>query len=656
MKHWKAQLLAVLAFLATICCATAQTTSGAGVPYPQTSTPAAMDLGDLAAQPNASPMSITVVLQLRDLNGAEALLHSLHTPGDPQFHQFLSSQDFETRFAPTNASVATVAKALAAYGLKTEQTTATTLKVSGLPADMERAFSVSLHTYAIPSRGNVPGYTYHAPLTRPTVPAAASALIVAVAGLDSRPSFRPRRQVAMSALVSQQAPVSLSSHSNAPQFLTVKDFANLYDVQPLYKQGVSGSGRTIGIMSLAGFTPSDVFAYWNAVGLSVRANRLQVVNVDGGPGAPSDASGSDETTLDIEQAGGIAPGANILVYLAPNTNQGFVDLFAAAIDANKADTLSISWGNWEWFNNLDNAPVSNPGVGGPATISTLQAIHQLLVRAAIQGQSVFAASGDSGAFDMNGDLGCFPSTSPSCNEPLTVDYPASDPAITAGGGTTLPGIQKFCVNDACTKTFSVNVAHEQVWGWDYLQGLCNKLGVPDPIECGIFPVGTGGGVSVFFQTPLYQLFVPGVQRSQPGQTFVYDGALQFTLPSNYSGRNVPDVSFNADPETGYVVYYTSDVSGFGVLSGFGGTSFVAPQLNGVSALLGQYLGGRRIGLLNYPLYLLALTGNAYSGPRPPLRAIASGDNWFYHGRNGYNPAVGLGTMDVANFAAILQNP
>ena len=438
MKHWKAQLLAVLAFLATICCATAQTTSGAGVPYPQTSTPAAMDLGDLAAQPNASPMSITVVLQLRDLNGAEALLHSLHTPGDPQFHQFLSSQDFETRFAPTNASVATVAKALAAYGLKTEQTTATTLKVSGLPADMERAFSVSLHTYAIPSRGNVPGYTYHAPLTRPTVPAAASALIVAVAGLDSRPSFRPRRQVAMSALVSQQAPVSLSSHSNAPQFLTVKDFANLYDVQPLYKQGVSGSGRTIGIMSLAGFTPSDVFAYWNAVGLSVRANRLQVVNVDGGPGAPSDASGSDETTLDIEQAGGIAPGANILVYLAPNTNQGFVDLFAAAIDANKADTLSISWGNWEWFNNLDNAPVSNPGVGGPATISTLQAIHQLLVRAAIQGQSVFAASGDSGAFDMNGDLGCFPSTSPSCNEPLTVDYPASDPAITAGGGTTLP--------------------------------------------------------------------------------------------------------------------------------------------------------------------------------------------------------------------------
>ena len=79
-------------------------------------------------------------------------------------------------------------------------------------------------------------------------------------------------------------------------------------------------------------------------------------------------------------------------------------------------------------------------------------------------------------------------------------------------------------------------------------------------------------------------------------------------------------------------------------------------MNGVSALLGQYLGGRRIGLLNYPLYLLALTGNAYSGPRPPLRAIASGDNWFYHGRNGYNPAVGLGTMDVANFAAILQNP
>src|SRR6516162_5097203 len=128
----------------------------------------------------------------------------------------------------------------------------------------------------------------------------------------------------------------------------------------------------------------------------------------------------------------------------------------------------------------------------------------------------------------------------------------------------------------------------------------------------------------------------------------------FALPSNYAGRNVPDVSFNADPETGYVIYYTSDVEGFLELTYFGGTSFVAPQLNGVSALLGQYLGSQRLGLLNYPLYALARSGKAFDGSGAFVQAIKFDDNWFYTGRNGYNPGAGLGTLDVANFAAALR--
>lgn len=160
-------------------------------------------------------------------------------------------------------------------------------------------------------------------------------------------------------------------------------------------------------------------------------------------------------------------------------------------------------------------------------------------------------------------------------------------------------------------------------------------------------------MSILFRKPLYQIFLPGIQRSQPGQIFEGLG-LEYALPSYYPGRNVPDVSFNADGETGYVVYYTSSVSGFGIEPFWGGTSFVAPQLNGVAALLGEYLHGRRIGLLNYPLYALAFSGQAYRNPGAPLHAIAYGDNWFYQGRNGYNPAAGLGTLDVANFAEILR--
>src|SRR5208282_6878664 len=151
--------------------------------------------------------------------------------------------------------------------------------------------------------------------------------------------------------------------------------------------------------------------------------RVSIVNVDGGPGAPSDSSGSLETTLDVEQSGGIAPGAKIIVYQAPNTNQGFLDLFAAAVEANVAETLSTSWGTWEWFDNLQNAPVTDPLTG--KTVSSIVAVHEQLLRAAIQGQTVFAAAGDGGAYDVNNDLGCygpFSATQPfSCSLTLSVD-------------------------------------------------------------------------------------------------------------------------------------------------------------------------------------------------------------------------------------------
>jgi hypothetical protein len=201
----------------------------------------------------------------------------------------------------------------------------------------------------------------------------------------------------------------------------------------------------------------------------------------------------------------------------------------------------------------------------------------------------------------------------------------------------------------------IKVPKKRVWGWDYLEPLCAHFNL-DPIDCGIFPAGTGGRVSFLFGEPVCQTLKPGTQHTQPGQRWVLgpgiDGfdPLKFNLPTRFSGRNVPDVSFNADPETGYVILYTSDVDGPRVEAFFGGTSFVSPQLNGITALLGQSLHGIRLGLLNYPLYSLALTGQAYGGPHPPLHAILDGNNWFYNGRNGYSPAVGLGTLDVTNFA------
>lgn len=616
-------------------------------------TPQIVDRGPLTFLEARTPISVTVTLGLTNLNEAERLQQAIYTPGSPEFHHFLSAGEFAARFAPSDADVAQVTAALSKYGLTVEKTTATTLKVTGLPADMERAFSVRLHSYEVARQGSVASYTFHAPLNRAVIPAEIASVATAVVGLDNRPAMHPHNRQSPPVLHALPSSTATATSGNPFGALTVTDFANHYDVQPLYQQGITGNGRTLGIMTFAAFTPSDAYAYWQAIGLQVAKNRISIVNVDKGPGAPSDASGSLETTLDVEQSGGIAPGAKIIVYQGPNTNQAFVDVFAAAIEANKADTLSISWGDWEWLQEI--TPVTDPTT--KATVATTTAVHELLLRASMQGQSVFAASGDGGAYDANNDFGCSPpynqSVANSCSATLTVDYPASDTMMTAAGGTTLAGHQSYCLNSACTTPYyQVQINQESVWGWDYLKGLCANLGL-NPISCGIFPAGSGGGVSVMFPVPSYQSGLAGVQVSQPGQAFYLQPyGLLYALPASYAGRNVPDVSFNADPETGYVVYYTSNVSGFAPQPFWGGTSFVAPQLNGVTALLSQYLN-QRVGSLNAPLYSLA-AAYANSGVNSPLKPVASGDNWFYSGTNGYNPAAGLGTLDVANFASLLK--
>jgi subtilase family serine protease len=409
-------------------------------------------------------------------------------------------------------------------------------------------------------------------------------------------------------------------------------------------------------VTLASFTPSDAFFYWNSLGLAVDPQRITEVQVDGGSGPPSDNSGSDETTLDVQQSGGLAPGAKIIVYEAPNTSQGFIDAFASAVDSNQADTVSTSWGEWEGFDGsnpvlaglVGNGPVTDPTTGVQTTI--IQATDDVLAQAALQGQSWFAASGDYGAYDADNTFFFLPAPG-SFSEVLSVDDPAMQRFITAGGGTTLPGLQVYA--GPTGGEIKIKVAQEQAWGWDYLQPLC---GQQDPISCGIYPIGSGGGVSIYVHRPFYQWFSTGMADTVGGQTLVQlippPPQVLAVLPAGYPGRNVPDLSTNADPQTGYIIPYTSDTNGFEIAQG-GGTSFVAPELNGVTNLYVQALH-HRIGLLNPALYFIASRGG-YSGREPALRDIKRGDNWFWSGRPGYDQATGLGVPDVANLLEALED-
>ena len=577
---------------------------------------------DLGPTSGSETKNVTLSLKLHNPDALGTFINDTVTAGSPHFHQFLTVEQFTARFAPSPQEVQTVVRNLQAAGIQVTDISANRLllKTSGTVDAFNRYFAVKLHDFS------KAGKHYHAPVTLPQIPAAISGSVLAVTGLSSEAMYQPKNRRAAAIAAGEAPAVALpvgGTATGVPGSFTVGDVAKLYQVNPLYKLGFSGKGRTIGIATLATFDQADAYGYWAAIGLPVKPNRITEVPVDGGAGA----DGADETTLDVQQAGGMAPRANIIVYEAPNTDEGFLDLFATAVIENKVDSLSVSWGS--------------PEIASDPNFTVAQ--DQIFMEAAAQGISLFAASGDAGAYDINSSN--LPFVFPICTQTLTVDSPASSPYITAAGGITLAGVQQH-------RYGTVNVPKDRAWGWDYLQDYFDT-NYPDlgGYFALAFPVGGGGGVSVNEDVPRYQRHVPGVRRSAPKQSLIYypnypdlSGAEDLAdLPAGFAGRNVPDISLNADPYTGYLILF-----GGTMYTGGGGTSFVAPQLNGITALLAEVAHGR-VGFLNPTLYRMARhvgPGSKFS----PVTDITSGNNLFYKSVRGYNPATGLGSINAANLA------
>jgi kumamolisin len=647
--------------LLTAACAVGFLGTAAATPYPRSNMPPAVDLGLTQTVAPGTEVTLTVALRLTNTEQMQSLLRSIYTPGSANYQHFLTPRQFAARFGPSSATLAQLTQHFEADGFGVKRSATAQLKITGSVKAVQAEFGVHLHEYQVASTVDTPAYRFRAPDGAARLSPAIAGSVAAVLGMSTRPLYHPnlaspaRKTLGKAAapLISSGAP----NTSDPPGEWTVVDFGQYYDVDPLYDSGLSGRGRTVGIVTLASFTQSDAYLYWNTLGLKVNGHRIREVRVDGGSGAPSDDSGSSETTLDVEQSGGIAPGANIVVYEAPNTSQGFIDDFATAVDQNVADSWSVSWGEWEWLDTIPIDDVVDPTTG--RTVTTLQALNDVLIQAALQGQSAFCAAGDSGAYDANDPaLAIF--DYPGFTKTLSVDDPAAQQFITVGGGTTLPGKQVYGLPDG--KTLTINIPSERAWGWDYLTPLCAALGF-DPVSCGIFPAGGGGGVSSFVPLPIYQWFTRGITttpRNQELKELIFpapiplpDGInLPVKLPSGYAGRNVPDISVNSDPQTGYLVFYTSDQTGFGEPT-FGGTSFAGPQLNGVTSLFNQALH-HRVGLLNFALYALADSSHGYAGRGAPFRDIKSGDNWHWNAEPGYDQSTGIGVPDVANLLQALK--
>lgn len=455
---------------------------------------------------------------------------------------FLTRDEFANAHGADSADLEAIAGFARDHNLAVVDSNAARRSVilSGLAADFSRAFNLELHNYEHPEG------TYRGRTGPIHLPETLKEIVEGVFGLDNRPQAKPHFR---------RAGGQIHAHTPSSSF-TPAELAQLY----AYPPSANGAGQAIALIELGGgYKPADLAAYFKQMNVHP-APKVTAVSVSHGQNAPTgDPNGPDgEVMLDIEVAGGIASGAHIVAYFAPNTDQGFLNAITTAIHdkVNKPSIISISW-------------------GGPESAWTAQAMQQYdkaFQEAAALGVTVTVAAGDNGSSDGVSD---------GINH---VDFPASDPWVLACGGTHL------AANGAV-------IASESVWN-DGAQGGA-----------------TGGGFSGVFAEPAYQA---GINEG------------------GNSGRGVPDVAGDADPDSGYVVRVD------GQEAVFGGTSAVAPLWAALIARINQLKGAPQ-GFINPKLY-----ANSSA-----LHDITQGNNGAFSAASGWDPCTGLGTPDGAKLEPVI---
>ena len=521
----------------------------------------------------------------------------MSTPGSPEFHHYLRAGQFASTFGPAPATIAATRQWLASTGLQVGATSPDGLliPVSGTVSAMERAFSVSVVDARLPT-----GRSSRFVSTAPAVPAALAPSVQGVVGLSTVAEAQPqviRSGTGGASAGEGGAPAGSSGPRAVPATphagpapcpnasaaaeqdggYTADQLASTYGLTSLYDSGLEGTGQTVGIYELEPFTPADISTYQACYGLT---NSISTVSVDGGP--PAGQTG--EAALDIEDVAGLAPGASIIVYEGdPDYGSGPIDTYDVMISDDTAKVLTTSWGTCE--------PEMDPGEQAAESV--------LFAEAASQGQTIVAASGDSGSTD------CYSPAYQDSDAAVTVDDPADQPDVTGVGGTSLLGPGP----------------NETVWNDGYGSG--------------------GGGVSGDFAMPSWQAG-PGV--GEPA------ALAQCSSLGRSSCREVPDVAASADPAHGDVIYYA------GNWHVYGGTSAASPVWAAMTTVIDQDLGSFA-GLINPVLY------GAGTCASSPFNDVTSGTNaWIpaaggrYAATSNYDPATGWGSANAAALETALASP
>jgi len=526
-------------------------TTTAAIPLVQ-----ATDLGVLATN---TPLRISVALKLPNAAAVQSLLKAQNTPGSPQYHTVLTPAQFKAQFAPTAASVSVVTQYLATRGFTNIQVAPNNLFVTAeAPAALvQSAFNTKLERFS------QRGHTVFVNTKPAQVPATLNGIVLSVLGLNNvAPEMHPKAVT----------PCDIAT----PTCLRLT-----YDSATYWQTYNVGSVPAATQTAIAVMAEGDVSSVIGDLRQFETANGLPAVPVSIVPvGTPStDTSGADEWDLDTQYTTG----------MAGNVKQ----LYIYAVGSLTDEDTTLEFNAWVTD---DVAPVANASFGGCEFSSYLDgsmaASDQVFLQGAVQGQTMFASSGDTGSFCSVGTPNGVPVGAP------FVSYPASSPYVVAVGGTTL------------LSNADGSYSGEIAW------------------------YAGGGGLSVFETSSDWQKNI---------------------VPTSLLGlRALPDVSMDADPNTGAIVYVN------GATEVIGGTSLSSPLAAGVWARL-QSAHGNQLGhasaklYAGYPVFLGVPSGVPSGVTRPVdgFHDVLTGVNGLYTALPNYDLTTGLGSFDVTAKNALL---
>jgi hypothetical protein len=576
------------------------------------------------AVPDSRAITVDVVLSPRDPGALADFVSAVSTPGSAEYHRFLGPGQFAGRFGPGPGTISAVRAWLGGAGLTPGATSADGLIIpaTGPAAAVAAAFRAPLAQVRLTD-----GSVRFTNRVVPSVPADLGPSVRAVVGLDDLSQLRPaivRAPPATPAAPAEAAPAEAAQAEAAPAEAapaeaapaeavtaqgapqpcsaalqvvarfpgthTSTQLAAAYGLDGLYADGRSGTGVTVGLYELEEYSPSDISAYEGCYGLN---SRVSSVLVDGGAGG--DPFGSGEAALDIENVVSLAPGANVQVYEGPNSGTGPLDVWEAMATADQDQVISTSWGECE------------ADAGGLP-----QAEAGIFAELAAQGQTVVAASGDSGS------EGCYYNGF-STDTSLAVVDPSSQPLVTAVGGTNLPE--------------PTSPVGQSVWN--------NCAGQPATCADSSDYVGAGGGgLSSLWAMPSWQV------TKYPQTITTYSGC-PAGATHTYC-RQTPDVTADADPVTGYLIYFDGAWIG-----NVGGTSASTPLWGALLAVIDQGCAAP-LGYVNQALYAAAVAGGAFTDVTSGDNDLTDSHNGTYPAGPGYDLASGWGSPVAAGLLQALQ--